>query len=169
MNKPIEKAKEAIPSAEVDEITYIPSEGAPSRTEWNGIKFIAGVPVKVSRKHTVLVPLPVETTAADGTIQTRHLEKRLPMVELAKNNPDFSVNGEPPAARKDGVVRLPSNPDEYRGYAINWIARSTAAGAMRQRWEAEAPLRDKCGCDDNDIAYLMPFYEARIEQTSEAA
>jgi hypothetical protein len=32
---------------------------------------------------------------------------------------------------------------------------------MDARWREEEALRDKCQCDDDDIAYLRPFFEAR--------
>jgi len=161
--------KDAKSNQPVDDITYIPGEGDPAKVKWNGLEFKAHIPIKVSRSHTVLVPLPVEVTAPDGSRLTRHVEKRVPMVELAKNNPSFSVNGETPIARKMGTQRVPTNSDEDRGYCIAWIAASTAASAMNARWEAEAELRAKCGCDDRDIAYLMPFFHARLEETKAAA
>lgn len=99
----------------------------------------------------------------DGTIQTRHVEKRVPMAELARNNPHFMVNGkqaDKPAPKK---IRLPESPDEYRGYALRWIADSTELSAMQVRWDAEQALRDRCGVNDADVAYIMPFFEAKRE------
>lgn len=151
-----------------DEITYIPGEGDPIRTKWNGFEFRAHLPVQVPHKATVLVPMPLEMTAADGSRITRHVEKRVPMADLARGNPAFSVNGETPAKRRLGTARVPTNSDEYRGYCISWIAASTKPADMDARWEAEQELREVCGCDDNDIAYLRPFFEARHEQTKAA-
>jgi hypothetical protein len=158
---PIAKAK---PDAgETDEITYLPEDGDPIRTRWNGIEFKAHVPVKVSRKHTVLVPDRVEREMPDGTIQSRSVEKRIPMVELAKGNCRFMVNGVPPMERDSGAVHTPTTADEYRGYALRWIAASTEPKAMDARWTSEEALRDKCDVGDDEIAYLRPFFEARIE------
>jgi len=153
----------------VDEITYHPGEGDPARTKWNGLEFKAYVPVKVSAKHTVAVPIREEIKQPDGSIITRAVERRIPMLELARQNHKFSVNGEAPFMHKMGAARVPTTPDEYRGYAISWIAASTAASAMDARWEAEETLREKCGVEDTDIAYLRPFFEARREQVTPAA
>jgi hypothetical protein len=146
-----------------DEVTYFPGEGDPSRTTWNGLNFVAHIPTKVSKKHTVLVPLPITVTMPDGTIQTRHVEKRIPMVELARENPYFMVNGTKADKPAPAKVKLPDDPDTYRGYAMRWIATSTEPSAMQVRWEAESALRERCGVNDSDIAYLMPFFEAKRE------
>jgi hypothetical protein len=145
-----------------DEITYFPGEGDPVRTTWNGLTFAAHVPTKVSKKHTVLVPMPQTTQMPDGTMQTRHIEKRIAMAELARNNPHFMVNGERAAMPDKHKVRVPESPDEYRGYAMRWIAGSTDASSMDVRWTAEQALRDRCGVNDSDIAYLRPFFEAKV-------
>jgi hypothetical protein len=149
-----------------DEITYFPSDGDPIRTTWNGVKFNAHIPVKIARKHTVQVPERVETQLADGTIVSRTVEKRIPMVELALGNCRFGVNGNPPAAREEAKAKTPETPDEYRAYAMRWIASATEPGAMDARWVAEQTLRDKCGCDDADVRYLRPFFESRHEVLS---
>ena len=153
----------------VDEIIYHPNDGDPVRVKWNGLEFKAYVPTKVSRKHCVLALVKQEQTMPDGSTVTRATEKRIPMVDLARRNPSFSVNGETPFARKEGKSRVPTTSDEYRGYAIGWIAASSAASAMDARWDAEATLREKCGVDDGDVAYLRPFFEARHEEVKAAA
>ena len=146
-----------------DEVTYYPGDGDPVRTVWNGLEFKAHIPTRVSKSHSVLVPMPISVTMPDGSIQTRHVEKKVSMSELARKNPSFMVNGEQPAERKIGTVRTPENPDEYRGYAMRWIAASEEASAMDARWKQEEGLRLRCGVNDQDIAYLRPFFEARHE------
>jgi hypothetical protein len=146
-----------------DELTYIPEDGDPIRTRWNGIEFRAHVPVKVSRKQIILVPLRQETTLASGEVVTRAIERRVPMVELARGNSRFAVNGVPPQQRTSGAITTPETPDEYRGYCMRWIMASTAVSAMDSRWSMEEALRAKCGCDDKDIVYLRPIFEARVE------
>jgi hypothetical protein len=155
------KPQEAIVEREWDEITYCPGDGDPVRTHWNGLEFKAHIPTKVSKKHTVLVPMPIEIQQPDGSIHTRHVEKKIPMVDLARGNHSFMVNGEIPAERKTGMIRTPENPDEYRGYALRWIAGSSEASAMDARWSAEDGLRNRCGVNDGDIAYIRPFFEAK--------
>jgi hypothetical protein len=150
-------------AADHDEITYVPEDGDPVRVKWNGIEFKAHVPVKISRKHTVLSLIRKEREMSDGQIVSRALEQRIPMVDLARGNCRFMVNGEAPAERKTGRVAAPENSDEYRGYAMRWIAASTEPSAMDARWVSEEMLREKCGCDDADLVYLRPFFEARVE------
>lgn len=148
---------------ETDEITYLPEEGDPVRVKWAGLEFKAHVPTKVSRKHVVLTLQRIQSELPDGSIVSRAVEKRTPLAELAKGNCRFMVNGVPPAERETGRVATPDNSDEYRGYCMRWVAASTAPSAMDARWQAEEMLREKCGCNDHDIAYLRPFFEARHE------
>jgi hypothetical protein len=91
------------------------------------------------------------------------------MVELAKTNHTFGVNGAQPIAKKAGVARVPNNPDVYRGYAIKWIAQTTSLTELDARWAAEQELRENCGVAESDIAFLMPFLGARREQCGAAA
>ena len=165
-------AKENIAQAsngnEYDEITYLPQDGDPLRIEWNGVKFSAMVPVRVSRKQTVLVPIVQYKFLPDGTRVSQAIETRIPMVEMARSNKFFMVNGERPAEVVSARMRVPTDPDQYRGYAIAWIAGSTSASTMDARWKAEAILRERCGCTDTDMVYLMPFFEARVTECSGA-
>lgn len=149
-----------------DEIAYIPIDGDPVRTKWNGIDFKAHIPVRVPKTSCVSVPMPTEIIAADGTRTTRHTEKKIPMAELAKNNPIFSVNGKEPIKRKVGSTTVPTDSDQYRSYCIAWIAASSSQSEMDARWTAEGELRKQCGCDDKDIAFLRPFFEARHMQAA---
>ena len=149
------------------EVTYIPGDGDPHRVTWGGLEFKAYVPTKVGVTHAISVPLRKEHVLADGTVQSRNVETRVSLVELARGNPSFAVDGVR-TERKVGTARVPSSNDEYRGYAIAWIAASTAAQPMDTRWDAEADLRGNCGVDDKDIAYLRPFFEARRDQVKAA-
>ena len=90
------------------------------------------------------------------------------MVEALRGNPFFSVDGVQ-APRKHGTQRLPTDADQYRGYAIAWICASNTSKQLEQRWQGEEALREKCGLEDRDVSYLMPFLEARREQLREAA
>jgi len=148
------------PSAE---ITYLPGDGDPHRVTWGGLEFKAYVPTNVALTHAISVPLRKEHALADGTVQSRNIETRVSLVELARGNPSFSVDGVQ-AARKVATARVPTSNDEYRGYAIAWIANSTDAAVMDTRWDTEAALRGQCGVDEKDIAYLRPFFEARRDQ-----
>lgn len=150
------------------EITYIPDNGDPVRTTFAGIEFKAYVPVKVALVHAITVGLRKEVTMPDGSIQSRNVDTRISVAELLKGNRFFSVDGVQ-AAKKSASARVPTDPDMYRGYAISWIAASTNASSMDARWDGEAALRERCGCDDKDIAYLRPFFEARHDECDASA
>jgi hypothetical protein len=145
------------------ELTYHPSDGDPVRVLWGGLEFKAYVPVAVPLTHSISVPLRKEQALADGTVQSRNVETKVSLVDLARGNPSFSVDGVR-AERKVATAWVPTGNDEYRGYCIAWIAASTDATAMDMRWEAEADLRETCGVDEKDLAYLRPFFEARHMQ-----
>lgn len=153
--------KVADPNA--SEIIYVPREGDPATTSFAGIKFAAYCATRVSKMHSIMVPMRVETEMGDGTIQTRHVEKRVSVVELLKGNPWFKVDGKQAMSQK-GAQRVPQDSDQYRGYCISWIAGSTNHETMRVRWDGEESLRERCGCSEDDIAYLMPFFEARHDE-----
>lgn len=103
----------------------------------------------------------------DGTLQTRMVETDVPMVQLAKGNCRFSVNGAPPAfTDKKSVVRVPETVAEYRKYAMDWIAGANNKHNMTQRWKSEAPLRADLGWQAADDDYLMPFFNARLIQAA---
>jgi hypothetical protein len=154
---------------EIDEITYLPEDGDPVRVKWNGTEFKAHVPVKISRKHTVLVPIRQERELPDGNIVSRAIERRVPMVELAMGNCRFMVNGIPPQQRNKATIITPETSEDYRGHALKWIMASSSTSVMDARWAAEEALRNKCGCDDKDIAYVRRIFEARIEALAESS
>lgn len=162
--QPLEQQEPAA-EAEKDyaELTYVPlNRDDPHTVEWHGIKFLAFVPVKVSLKHTYLVPTRRENTLLDGTVVTKHVEAPISLVELARGNPSFLVDGVQ-CEKKEGRARTPETAPEYRGYCIRWIAESLEPRDMDARWDAESQLRQKCQVEAADIAYLRPFFDAQKE------
>jgi hypothetical protein len=105
----------------------------------------------------------------DGTVQTRKVEKPMPMADLAKGNVRFSVNGAPPPVEKKGTARLPTDANQYRGFAMNWMMNAADLETLNARWNNEARLREGCGIASDDLAFLMPFLEMRREQLRPAA
>jgi hypothetical protein len=183
------EAKKSTPNT--DKIAYIPGDGDPHTTIWNGITFKAHIPVEVPRSKVVAVLMPIRTPVLDefgkpqidengnkvmqngilqpdGTLQTRHIEQRLPMVELAKTNPRFSVNGNKPIEVKAGTARLPQDANQYRGYSMNWMSHCTDLEQLEARWDGETALRQDCGVEQSDLAFLNPFMEMRKEQLKAA-
>lgn len=145
------------------EVTYIPGDGDPHTVKWAGITFKGHMPVTVPLTHSISVPIRKEHVLADGTVQSRNVETQVSLVSLAKTNPSFIVDGEQ-AQKKAGTARTPTDDKEYRGYAISWIAASNSAKEMDTRWAGEGPLREACGIESKDLAYILPFFEARKSQ-----
>lgn len=150
------------------EVTYLPGDGDPINTEVNGVTFRGNVPKTVPRSVCVSVPIRKEHYLPDGTLQSRGVETRIPLIELLAGNPCFSVDGVQ-TERKTATAKLPSDSDQYRGYALKWIMGATTAGEIDGRWAGEAALREKIGWEQKDEAYLRPFVEGRKEQLKEAA
>lgn len=80
-------------------VTYRPIHATdPNSVKWNGVRFHANEPVALDpKRHVIIVPLKQEMPQADGTVQTRTKDTEVSMVELAKANPSFEVEGFPRA------------------------------------------------------------------------
>lgn len=150
------------------EVTYIPDDGDPNKVVWNGIEFRANVPVTISHSKMVSSLTRVESKGPEGELRSRGVEGTIAMVELARKNPSFSVDGEQ-AQRRAATQRLPTDSDQYRGYALRWIRESTSLSQLNERWDGEHELRERCGFEKKDEAYLRPFLDARKEQVGAAA
>lgn len=120
-------------------ITYTPiHDGDPHSTLWNRHRFHANKPVDVADIKNGL-------TAAE-------------MIELAKGNPWFKVEGFDQAKAKPSV---PDTSEQYRGYAVGWIRVSHSTKEMARRWRDEEDLRIQCGCGEDDVEYIQTIYKAR--------
>jgi len=151
-------------------VTYTPHDPTdPHMNIWNGIKFPANVPIELdpkNRAHGYSVPLPTKKTdPVTGREMLEYKETWVSMIELAKTNPSFQVEGEAPAlARKPGRPRTPRTSEDYRSHAQAWISASDDFEEMIQRWEDEEPLRERCEVGDDDKSYLRPFFDAKVHQ-----
>ena len=151
-------------------VTYVPPNepGYPASTVWNDITFHANVPVDLdpaNREHGYMVPV-VEAWIDPPTQQrrTKAVEKWVSMIELAKTNPHFQVEGEvvPAAARRSpGRHKPPKTADEYRDHAIGWITAADDHDKLAERWNDEEALRERCGIGDEDIGYLRLIFDAK--------
>lgn len=121
-------------------ITYIPIHpGDPADTLWNRHRFRANVPV---------VPKDVK-----GGLSA------LEMVEAAKGNPWFAVQGEEQAQTTPTV---PETPEQYRMHAVGWIRTATSSRDMMAKWRSEEALRTECGVADDDVEYIQSIYKPRL-------
>jgi hypothetical protein len=111
-------------------VTYIPLNPTdPNVTVWNGVKFFANVPVTLDpARHFVIAPLPKEHVLPDGTVQTRHSDGKVSMIDLAKSNPSFQVEGFPRAKVKTSKRVLPPPGKE-------WDESNDAELISEQEWE----------------------------------
>lgn len=160
-------------------VTYVPQDRAdPAVMPWNGIEFPANVPVELdpkNRAHGYMQP--TRKTIVDpvtGREMFEYKEVWVSMIEIAKNNPSFHVEGEAPAAaRKPGRPRIPRTSEDYRSHAQAWISAATSETTtyeeLEERWTLETDLRQRCGCGEDDIAYLRPFFEAKHHELKKQA
>ena len=122
-------------------ITYTPIHpGDPADTLWNRHRFRANVPVRVK-------DVPQGLTAVQ-------------MVEAAKGNPWFKVEGEEQATT---TPITPETPEQYRSFAIGWIRTATNSREMAARWKAEDGLRIDCGVSDQELIDIQAVYKNRSD------
>lgn len=120
-------------------VTYVPGDGDPAETTWNGHKFQANVPRPVSNPT---------------------------MVELAKGNMCFEVEGhDKKAAPPPGA---PKTPEEYKAYAVGWFKKAKSAADFQERWEDEAPLREKAGVGTDDVEWLQSIGDPILAELKKA-
>lgn len=148
------------------QVVYVPNDGDPVRTSCHGIDFRANVPVTVPHSKMASLLEVRKTVGPEGEERSKGYEVKRPLVDLLRTNPSFTVDGEG-IERKVGTQRLPTDADQYRGYALGWIRATNTLTQLKQRWDGEEPLREKCGLETGDINYLRPFLDARREQLGE--
>ena len=148
-------------------ITYTPlQDGDPIKTVWNDFEFIANRPVPIPTNASYPVTLTVEQTdRKTGVITRQPQELRMSMVERAKQNPYFQVEGfaqaQPPGPRKK-LWDFPKTSAGYRSYALTWFFEENDPKAFQDRWEQEAPIREKCLWDEDDEKWISKHYETRL-------
>lgn len=150
-------------------VTYVPVHPSdPSEMVWNGVTFRANVPVELDPiRHSYFVPI-VKKWIDPVTQEPRSKanEERISMAELAKTNPSFRVEGEEPVA-KPTKGKAPKTPEEYRAHAMAWIKDAESIDDLA-RWDDEEALRTKCGCGEDDVGYLQPFFDAKYKRLHDA-
>lgn len=140
-------------------------EGDRLEVEQGGVRFRANVPVEVADTVTIMQLLTESRETPDGP-RTKAIERHVPLYKVLEGNPWFEIDGVQPE-RKKATARLPESADQYRGYAISWIAASMSAAAMDKRWAGEESLRQRCGVSVADLGYVRPFFDARHEECAD--
>lgn len=121
-------------------VTYTPlNPGDPNETLWNRNRFRANVPTMVRDN-------PQGWSAAQ-------------MVEMAKTNPHFIVEG---FEQAKGTPTVPETPEQYKMHAIGWIRLAHSSAEMSAKWRSEEELRVECGVGDDDIEYIQSIYKPRL-------
>lgn len=159
-------------------VTYRPGDGAPVNTTWNGVRFTANVPVVLSLdnpRHFIEVPMPKVVETEDGTYATRTMTARVSMIESARGNHQFEVEGHKRAVLPVAAGHKPRTPEEYRGWAQAWFASAgtmdpdtteedeiQTSRQMLERWDDEEALRERIGVGEDDLAFLKPFFDMKV-------
>ena len=144
---------------------------SPSIMKWNGIEFRANVFIDFNPiKHSYFVP--ITRTWVDETSQrvmSVTTETRMSMLEIARSNPDFTIEGEEKGSvPRTGKGKAPKTPEEYRAHAMAWIVAAKGMDDL-ERWDDEEALREKCGVGDDDLKFLQPHFDAKHKQLSVVA
>jgi hypothetical protein len=116
---PATAAAPAVPKRATLRVTYRPLNVTdPNVITWNKIKFQANVAVELDPKnkaHGYEVPMPRQTTDAGGEVHTKHKETWVSMIDLAKDNPSFEVEGFPRAKHRTPKGVVPPAGHEWAG------------------------------------------------------
>lgn len=109
-------------------VTYKPLEPTdPNVTIWNHVEFLANTPVMLDpAAHFVVTDIPKPVTLPDGTMATKTQPTRISMIELAKGNSSFEVDGFPRARRIKPAGRVPQPGAEWEGTDRDDLVRQMA-------------------------------------------
>jgi hypothetical protein len=157
-------------------VTYRPGPQDMAVTIWNGIRFEAGRPVTLSyknKRHYIEVDLPKQIDTADGSYVTRSVASRISMIDRARENWCFEVEGTPRAIKPIANGRKPQTAEEYRSWAQTWIALAgtkvdgddfeiQTPREMLERWDDESAMRERLGVGEEDVGFLKPFFDMKM-------
>ena len=139
--KPASQAKpqtNAAPAAKGVMVTYTPRREDPVTCTWGKLVFEANKPRLVNDPR---------------------------LIEKAKNNPWFKVEGEEQAKRGfDPATDKPSNAVEYRAFAVTWIKMASKSSELTKRWSDEEALRAELEVAGDELDMIAKHYDARLEQ-----
>jgi hypothetical protein len=125
-----------------------------------GRKFQANIPVELTDRDTVLQLLVEPNPLVIG--KTHGVERYVPISQAMVGNPSFEIIGTPRG--KPGRKAAPKTADEYRAYALAWLAITEDADDLTERWNDEAKLRETCGVSESDLDLIEPQFTAKYHQ-----
>jgi hypothetical protein len=171
---PVKAPAQAGAPKRVFKVTYRPGPQDMAKTVWNGITFLANQPVPLSldnKKHFIENDIPKQHVHEDGSYTTRTQKTLISMIELAKANPFFEVEGFPRFVKPMAPERRPQSPAEYRSWAQAWFADAGGDDSdiqtpkeMLERWDDEEALRERIGVGDEDVIFLKPFFDMKVSR-----
>lgn len=110
-------AAPAAPKRSTVAVTYRPINPTdPNVVRWNGIKFEANVPVQLDPNnpaHKIENHLATEVEGPEGETRLKYRKTLVSMIELAKFNPSFEVEGFPRAKQKKSKRVVPPPGGEW--------------------------------------------------------
>lgn len=121
-------------------LTYVPGPEDPSQVVWNNHRFRANVPLLVMNPQ---------------------------MIELAKGNPHFEVEGHVKAPIERRAI-TPTTSEKYRAHAVKWFREAKTATEFQERWVAEASMREQAGVGDDDVTWLSSIGDPILAELMKA-
>jgi hypothetical protein len=147
----------------MSKITYRPRPGNPAETIWAGYRFLANVATEIPNNAGYPVTESVRQNLADGTYVLVTRERFVTLLEKARDNPEFQVEGEPRAEVQQVHPEQMTTPAQYRAYAEQWFMGEDDLAQFQERWDDEEALREQCGVTRDDLRALEPVFKLRID------
>jgi hypothetical protein len=122
-------------------VTYVPREGDPATTTWHGHTFRAGKPTRVVHPE---------------------------LLEAAKTNPWFEVEGHKSASEQPPPDATPTDPESYRRYAIAKINTAPSSAELNAWWIGDEGKRQSLGVGSEDVEYLSKLLVPRMAELKKA-
>lgn len=101
-----------------------------------------------------------EPNQGEASARNEPISGPAPVAEM-KPGPAQTIT---PEEAKVAVEQKPKNADEWRVYALAWIAALTDYEEIRTRWSNERPLRNQCGVTEE---YRRPVQDVMTERCKE--
>ncbi len=133
------------------ELTYHPGQGDPVSVKWGGHVFHANLGKAI-------------TGNPDGT-EREQLNHHV--IERARENPHFSVDGKRP---RNAKITAPKTPDEYKRYFVDWLKNSSFddAGALLDRFVKDRNMQIAAEVGPDDFAFMRDLFLPRLYDLAKA-
>lgn len=153
--KVIERIEEDPPQEVIENVTYLPGPMDPPIVKWAGYTFQANVPKQLTGH---------EEGHPDATERTR---MNMHIIERARENKHFQVGSE--KKRRDKQA-LPTNADEYRAYAIEWLKDPAidSVDALIGRFAQDRNLQQACEVGSDDFERIASLFMPRLGDLAKA-